>query len=511
MPIDMTEAAVAGILDEYDLVEGRCLRFSSMGRMSLWCGCSAMSARGCLLIADMLYKDDRTLTADADFLDLSAHFDSVEAPDDTYYESQWHLDQIDALEAWQMSTGSTDITIAIVDSGVDLDHEDLLVNLIPGMNLYSEGEPDDTFRHGTAVAGVASAVTDNATGVAGVAWECQIMPVKIGNIPPWSSSIEAAGINWAYEHGADIILCCFGSETNHGIIWDAIINATWNGVIVVASIGNEDYPVPIYPAHYEEVIAVGATDQYDNRVIEENWESNPDDSLDVVAPGIDIYTTDIATWGFGYDIVEAYANPSGTSFSAPIVAGLAALILSATADENGEKTLTRQEVQALIQFSADDLVGDVTEDTQGRDEYMGFGRVNAAAALDLAGRAHFELTRGNTIGHYFDSEGNYYVKGYVHTWDSWLTTDWWHTPTCRIKSASTEVAMIANSGGSEALGKLRLVGRAWEKVSGVLTPAGDAFIIQNDAGVNVAYIDEDGNLFLKGYIFAAKEPDSRHD
>ena len=212
-------------------------------------------------------------------------------PNDPYFNNQWNLNNtgqnawtvdadIDAPEAWDIHIGSAGVTIAIIDEGVDLTHEDLLTNLVVGYDATGQGSgggPNSWDGHGTSCAGIASAVTDNAMGVAGVNWDVKIMPVRIAYSPAsckgcyWITydSWMADGIIWAVDNGADVLSNSWGGGSPSTTITNAIIYAKTNGragkgsVVVFAS-GNENGPV-IYPATRPEVIAVGATSPCDER------------------------------------------------------------------------------------------------------------------------------------------------------------------------------------------------------------------------------------------------------
>jgi len=324
-------------------------------------------------------------------------------PDDTYFSSQWALNNtgqeppggtpdadIDAPEGWDISTGSSDIVIAIIDEGVDLTHEDFINKLVGGYDFVEDDNnpsPWGDDAHGTACAGLASAQTNNSIGVAGVAGGCKIMPIRIAYSDPWgwvtSEEWLAGGIEWAAYNGADVLSNSWGGGPDSDTIHNAIINAKNNGrngigCVIVFSSGNNHGAVS-YPAKYQEVIAVGATDHHDER-----WDySNYGTELDVVAPsGLtnlqgNIWTTDI-TGEAGYNnrdpnIMDYTDKMGGTSAAAPHVAGLAGIILSMN------PVLTSDEVQTILESTADDL-GDT-----GWDQYYGWGRINLYYAVVEAG------------------------------------------------------------------------------------------------------------------------------
>ncbi|MBN1999207.1 S8 family serine peptidase, partial [candidate division KSB1 bacterium] len=324
---------------------------------------------------------------------------------DPYFLSQWYLENrggspaygvpdadIDAPEAWEISRGSPDIVIAIMDMGVDLQHPDLQENLVVGFDTYdndNDPSPDRHESHGTCCAGLAAAVTDNNIGIAGVAPECNIMPVRIGTtVSENDPSIIATnaqianGIDRAWQNGADILSHSWGGGSPSSTITAAIERAKTQGrdgkgcVILFAS-GNDNTAVD-WPATLNSVIAVGATNEDDDRCSSVDWGwgsgSNYGDELDIVAPGNYLYTTDNRGQD-GYSPTDYYAYFGGTSGSVPIAAGVAGLVLSVNPD------LTSDQVQEVLQNTADDQVGRTNEDTQGCDRYHGHGRINAFQAL----------------------------------------------------------------------------------------------------------------------------------
>ena len=336
-----------------------------------------------LEIANMYYENPITIFSVPNFIGRTEKLPSVTA-DDTYFPEQWPLDNtgqtggtpdadIDAPEGWEISTGSSDILIAVLDSGVDLTHEDLVDNLVGGYDACDDNNdpsPGAHWRnaHGTACAGLAAAHTNNRIGIAGVSWNCKIMPIRVFKFEQgkWWDRIDwyINAINWAVNNGADVLSCSWATLSDDQNLHDTISNAKDNGrngkgCVLVFAADNWNEPIG-YPARYDEVIAVGGSDANDVR-----WPwSNFGHKLDVVAPsgdgGIDYTTicwsTDISGPN-GYntgDINDGDANGhytkwmGGTSGATPKVAGLAGLILSVNPD------LTADEVQFIIQSTADD-------------------------------------------------------------------------------------------------------------------------------------------------------------
>jgi thermitase len=284
-----------------------------------------------------------------------------EVPNDPYYGKQWHMETIWAPEGWGITTGSAEIPIAIIDSGVDPDQSDLMAKLIPGYNFVG-GNTDttDLHGHGTAVAGSAAAATDNSKGIAGVAWLNPIMPLVVLNSSGYATYYDVAkAINYAADNGVRVINISLGGPDYSSTLQNAVNYAWDKGAIIFASAGNSSSDTPNYPAACNNVVAVSATDSNDKLASFSsygNW-------VDISAPGSYIYTTKDGG-GYGYW--------NGTSFASPITAGLAALILSL------EPTLTNQQVYDLLTRHADDL------GTAGFDPYFGYGRINVYKSLYAA-------------------------------------------------------------------------------------------------------------------------------
>lgn len=254
--------------------------------------------------------------------------------------------------------------IAVVDTGVDLDHPDLESKLVEGESfvLLSQSAQDSE-GHGTHVSSIAAAASDNGVGVAGVAWQVGIMPVKSLNaFGAGQTSNVAEGILWAVDNGVDIINLSLGSSESSSTLGDAIQYAYANDVFIVASMGNEynQGNPTFYPAAYPEVFAVGAIDQDWNRASF----SNTGTHVDVVAPGVEIYGAAIPASGFEYVALD------GTSMATPFVSGLAALLLSV------DPTLTNAQLAETIRSTAIDI------GTAGWDESTGMGLIDAQAAVE---------------------------------------------------------------------------------------------------------------------------------
>ncbi len=286
----------------------------------------------------------------------------LRVPNDQHLSQQWALENIQAFGAWDITTGGN-IVVAVVDTGVSTSHPDLEGKVLPGYNaLLQNDASQDNNGHGTAIAGLIAARTDNNTGIAGVCWGCAILPVKVLNERGAGDDVDLArGIRWATEHGAHIINLSLGGAENSQVLRDAVEYAYQRGVLLIAASGNEQQlgNFTNYPAAYPQVVAVGATTNSDRLA----RFSNTGEHIDLVAPGVALWTT-ILDGDFG--------PPNGTSFSSPFVSGVAALILTVRPD------LPHADVACILKMSSDDL-GDA-----GRDNEYGWGRLNALRAVQQA-------------------------------------------------------------------------------------------------------------------------------
>ena len=296
------------------------------------------------------------------FAELDYRVQVALEPDDPYYAGKWWWDKVQAADAWDVTTGS-DLVIAVIDTGVDMDHPDLAAKIVPGYDFVNgDNDADDDHGHGTHVAGIAAAVTNNGLGVAGLSWGARIMPLKVLNADGYGfDSDVAAAITYAADHGAQVINLSLGDTQFSSTMADATDYAHDKGVFTAAAAGNDGNNTLLYPAANEHVVGVAATNSSDTRASLSNYGSH----VDVAAPGVNVYSTYPGT----------YRSMSGTSMATPFVSGLAALVLSA----NGN--LTPDEVEAIIEQSADDL-GDT-----GRDDVYGWGRINAYQAVMVAHRS----------------------------------------------------------------------------------------------------------------------------
>jgi thermitase len=291
-------------------------------------------------------------------------------PDDPLYAdiNAWSLPKIAAPEAWSISTGSSNITIAILDTGIDSTHPELAPKLVPGWNIYNNNsDTTDIYGHGTAVAGTAAATSNNGVGVASIAWGCLIMPVRISdNSGLGSYSNIASGLTWAADHGARVANVSY-NVTGSRTVSSAARYFQGKGGVVASAAGNQGIATSAADDPY--ILTVGATDSSDNLF---SW-SNRGNNLDLVAPG-NVFTTLLG---------GLYGVGGGTSFASPIVAGAAALVLSVNPN------LTPGQVQDILKQQADD------QGAPGWDSTFGWGRVNLARALGrtvATGGGHSDAT-----------------------------------------------------------------------------------------------------------------------
>ncbi len=305
-------------------------------------------------------------------------------PNDPYYSSSgswgqgyadmWGLQAIQAGQAWAVTTGSTAIIIAVADTGVDLTHPDLAGKLVAGYDFANgDTDPQDDNGHGTHVAGTIAAATNNGIGIAGICWQCKIMPLK--GLDAQGSGYDsdlADAVRYAADHGARVVNASWGGPGYSQTLDQAFTYADGKGVVLAVAAGNDGSTDVGSPASFPVSIAVSATDHNDQIASFSNYGS----AIAVAAPGVDILSLRAAgtdMYGDGLHTVGSnYYRSNGTSMAAPHVAGLAGLILSLHPD------WTPDQVRSTLTGSADDL------GSPGRDDYYGYGRINAYRALQGA-------------------------------------------------------------------------------------------------------------------------------
>ena len=316
-------------------------------------------------------------------------------PNDPEFPDQYAHQLIQMSDAWDISTGSRDIVVAVLDTGVDVNHPDLKDNIwvnkgeIPNNDIDDDnnGYIDDVSGwnfeednndvipelgwygvegHGTQVSGVIAGVGNNGLGVCGVNWQGSIMALRLSIYV--TSAEVAEGLDYATANGAHVVNMSFGSDEfgpeGDPIVKTAIDNAFAQGILLVASAGNDDSARPNYPAAYYNVMAVASTNGEDIKTGHSSFGS----WVDITAPGTDIVTTDLN---------NEYVATAGTSFSGPYVVAVGALVLAHRPE------LTHVEVRAILENTTDPVYYGDIDPVQG---YIGTGRVNAYGALIAADR-----------------------------------------------------------------------------------------------------------------------------
>jgi subtilisin family serine protease len=276
---------------------------------------------------------------------------------------------IKAVAAWDSAKGAADVVIAVLDTGVDMMHPDLAAKIVSSGYDFANDDDEavDDHWHGTHVAGIAAASTGNGAGIAGVAWNCRILPVKVvdENGDGYYSWI-IDGIIWATDQGADVINLSLGGEVPDPFLEDACQYAHDHGVVIAAASGNNAGGV-LYPAAYDDTVLAAAASDYNDAIASF---SNFGPEVDVAAPGVWIFgPAPLSYVGAGQ---LPYVFGTGTSAAAPQVAGLAAIIRSA------KPGLTAEEIMMIIRYTADDIN---RATLPGLDDHAGYGRINMQRAL----------------------------------------------------------------------------------------------------------------------------------
>lgn len=310
-------------------------------------------------------------------------------PNDTYYSYQWHIGRIDLDDAWDIATCDNEVTVAVLDTGIDLTHPDLAANILSGYawNVVTNSPlTGDLEEHGTHVAGIVSAVTNNNLCVAGTSYNANIIPVVVYEE---NKMIETTEDKIALLHNfwkgvkyiindidcetVKVINISGGTDYYYYNLEEAINAAAYNGIITVCAAGNFGGNIAHYPSDYEACISVMSTEADDTRSDFSNYGL----AKDICAPGRDILST-IPTGLSPMNVDVKW----GTSMSAPIVSGVIALMYSANPN------LTNDQVKHILYSTAVDL------GAEGKDMYFGWGRVNAYAAVLRACEGYWERISG---------------------------------------------------------------------------------------------------------------------
>ncbi len=303
-------------------------------------------------------KDELTKSGAVDYVEEDQVRTASFTPNDPSYSREWHLPAVNAPAAWDVTQGSGSVTIAIIDTGVDYTHPELSPNVVAGYNFVSNNTNyyDDN-GHGTHVSGIAAAVGNNGSGIAGVAWNVKIMPLKVldASGSGYDSDVARA-IRYAADRNVGVISMSLGGGGYSQTLQDAINYAYGKGVVIVAAAGNDGTNLISYPAAMDHVISVAALDSSDNLASFSNYGQG----LDISAPGVAIYST----------VPGGYKTYSGTSMATPVVSGTAALVRGRHPDRGPN------DIAQMLFNSADDL------GSPGYDTRYGYGKVNVYGALD---------------------------------------------------------------------------------------------------------------------------------
>lgn len=238
-------------------------------------------------------------------------------PNDPSFGNQWGPKKIQCPSAWDLTFGSSSVLIAIVDTGISTTHPDLSSKIAGGWNFYSNNSNfNDDNGHGSHVAGIAAAATNNGVGIAGVGFNCRLLAVKVLNASGSGTLTGVAnGITWSANNGAKVISMSLGASTGSSTLLNAVNYAWSKNCILVAAAGNSGSTSPTYPAYYSNCIAVASSTSSDTR----SYFSNYGSWVELAAPGSSIYSTYKGT---------SYATLSGTSMACPHVSGVAGLVWS---------------------------------------------------------------------------------------------------------------------------------------------------------------------------------------
>ncbi|SOE23353.1 Serine protease, subtilisin family [Spirosomataceae bacterium TFI 002] len=306
-------------------------------------------------------------------------------PNDPSFGSQWFLNKVKAPQAWDVNPGSATIKIAVVDNAIDTNHPDLAGNMLAGRDVADDDNnpnpPNATFDHGTHVAGILSAVTNNSVGIAAAANNrVKIIPVKATRNTSNNRYIDEGfkGIRWAADNGADIISLSWGGGGYSQTEQDVITYAYNKGILVIAAAGNDNNEIASYPAAYDHVISVAALDDTDTKSSFSTFGS----TVDISAPGRSILST------LPYN---TYGSFNGTSMATPLVASCAGYLLSCF------PTLSPDSIETILKFTADKIEA-LNPSYEGK---LGAGRVNLLKAVSCQNSSIFNASISANPSSYF--------------------------------------------------------------------------------------------------------------
>ena len=304
---------------------------------------------------EKLRKDPNVVYAEPNYIFRAFGASAKRTVNDPKFGELWGLTKIQAPQAWDTTTGSPDVLVAVVDTGVDYNHPDLKGQVVKGPDFgNNDNDPMDDQGHGTHVAGTIAALGDNGTGVVGVAYHTKILAIKVlGSDGSGDMAGIAKGILKAQEMGAKVINLSLGGEQDARTVRDAIDQVTAKGVLCVVAAGNENTTRNTYPAAYPNVLSVGASDTRDARASFSNYGTY----VDIAAPGTGILSS----------TEKDYKKHDGTSMASPHAAGVAALLVAQKPD------LTPQQLRGILESSGDPTTGFKND----------IKRLNAVKALDV--------------------------------------------------------------------------------------------------------------------------------
>ncbi|RYG72922.1 hypothetical protein EU245_08235 [Lentibacillus lipolyticus] len=338
-------------------------------------------------------------------------------PSDAGYDEQWYLDQIQMADAWDLEKGSSDVTIAVLDTGVDAQHPELTGRVLSGYDFVNDdGDTTDDNGHGTSVASVIAANADNQ-GMTGIDLKANILPVKVASEAGEGSVYDIMeGIQYAIEHDADVINMSFVSYRSSKLEQQAVNEAYEAGIVQVAAAGNKGIADKGYPAAYPPVIGVSATNKEGGRA----YFSNYGDAVDITAPGEKIYSV--------YEN-DQYALYDGTSFAAPIVSGVAGLLRASHPE------WTNDQVKKVLEASA------VSPAKTEWNEHFGYGQVNAFQALttDLT---DWDDDAPDTKAQAKELKPGQIIKETVH---HSMDTDWYRVEVDTMRKLTVELTNPSNT------------------------------------------------------------------
>ncbi|MHA7579469.1 S8 family peptidase [Paenibacillus vandeheii] len=278
------------------------------------------------------------------------------SPNDPFFPYQYNLQKINAPAAWDISQSNRSVKIAIIDTGVQLNHPELAGKILPGYDYVDyDNIPEDGNGHGTHVAGIAASITNNGVGIAGAAPLASIVPLRVlDNNGQGTTGNVGNGLVYAANNGIQVVNLSLGGPTGEAFLQAAVQYAWDRGAVIIAAAGNDNTSYPIVPASYPNVIAVASTNPSD---LKSNF-SNYGSWVDMAAPGDSILSTYLG---------GSYAYLSGTSMAAPHVAGVAALLAA--------QGKTNAQIRDALCFASDPV--------SGSGIYWTYGRLNAYQSLQV--------------------------------------------------------------------------------------------------------------------------------